>query len=683
MIMRIRSLCALAAALALALGASGPALGQDTASAQAAIEVPLAQSADAVAIIPTADFTGRVPFSSPQLSPDGSKFALFVEKDDANKLVVYDAATRVPIRAMEIPETLHATRLRWAGSDKILLSVRAVTIIYGVFPFSMSRLLGFDLETTETFYVGREKQGLTGDDVIFIDPDGEFILLSSASKLFADAEVHKVLLDGSEFEDTAVRVQKRKGDSDTWYADNEGVVRLGVHFNGNHRRIWYRSGADEDWEKVASFKYYDDAAEYWNVIQISAGSDTGYVMAKGDGGRIAVREFDFSTGEPGRTIHEDRDWDLDSAAVDSVHGLLGVTYTDDRERTVWTHPELAKWQGVLEEALDGADVAIRQWSNGFERMVVWTGSEADPGALYIFTPGEMKLDLFANLLPTLDHTQLTKSQAVSYPARDGTMIRAYLTLPRGEEARNLPLIVLPHGGPFHVRDTLTYHPEVQLLANRGYAVLQPNFRGSDGYGEAFEKLGYGQIGRAMQDDLDDARAWAIEQGYADASRVCMVGGSYGGYAAVWSVVRNPDLYVCAASWAGVTDWEDMLDYDKDFLDRREGKRWTMMVEGEKRVGDLDDVSPRDSARRIRRPLLLAHGKQDDNVPFKQHLEMMKAVNGAPHVEELVLEKAGHSFVRPADEQAWYDRLLAFLAKHNPTARNPPPASAGSPETPES
>ncbi len=133
----------------------------------------------------------------------------------------------------------------------------------------------------------------------------------------------------------------------------------------------------------------------------------------------------------------------------------------------------------------------------------------------------------------------------------------------------------------------------------------------------------------------------------------------------------------------MTDWEDMLDYDKDFLDRREGKRWTMMVEGEKRVGDLDDVSPRDSARRIRRPLLLAHGKQDDNVPFKQHLEMMKAVNGAPHVEELVLEKAGHSFVRPADEQAWYDRLLAFLAKHNPTARNPPPASAGSPETPES
>lgn len=674
MITGIRTIAALAAAMAL--GVPGLALGQEiaVAAAGAAVEAPLAQPADDVALIPTADFTGRVPFSSPQLSPDGSKFALFVEEDDTNKLVVYEAATRAPIRAIEIPETLHATRLRWAGPEKILVSVRAVTIVYGIFPVSMSRLLAFDLETKKTFYVGREKQGLTGDDVIFIDPDGEFILLSSASKLGADAEVHKVLLDGSEFEDTAVRVQKRKGDSDTWYADNEGVVRLGIHFNGNRRRIWYRSGEDDDWDKVASFKYYDDAAEYWNVILISAGSDTGYIMAKGHGGRIAVREFDFSTGEPGRTVHEDRDWDLDAAAVDSTRGLLGVTYTDDRERTVWTHPELAKWQAVLEQALDGADVAIRDWSNGFERMVVWTGSEADPGALYIFTPGEMKLDLFTNILPTLDHTQLTKSQAVSYPARDGTVIRAYLTLPRGVEATNLPLIVLPHGGPFHVRDKLTYHPEVQLLANRGYAVLQPNFRGSDGYGEAFERLGYGQIGRAMQDDLDDARAWAIEQGYADADRVCMVGGSYGGYAAVWSVVRNPDLYVCAASWAGVTDWEDMLDYDKDFLDRREGKRWTMMVEGEKRVGDLDEVSPRDSARRIGRPLLLAHGKQDDNVPFKQHLETIKAAGGAPHVEELVLEKAGHSFVRAEDEQAWYDRLLAFLAKHNPTARNPAPVS---------
>lgn len=681
---RIRAaFAALALGLCFGLGWTAPALGQQAVAAEAPPAASAAaedgaapsppRAADAVALIPTADFVGRVPFTSPTLSPDGSRFALFIEEDERNKLVIYDAATRRPSRAILLPENLHPSRLRWAGPDKILVSVRAITIVYGVFPVPVSRLFAFDLASGKTFFVGREKQGLTGDDVIYTDPAGEFILLSSSSKLFADAEVHKVFLDGSEFDDTAVRVQKRKGDSDTWFADNEGVVRLGIHFNGKRRRIWYRSSAEDDWDKVASFKYYDDAAEYWNVISISAGSDIGYIMARGDGGRIAVREFDFRTGEPGRTVYEHADWDLESAAVDSVHGLLAVSYTDDRERTEWIHPELAKWQGVLEEALGGAQVTIRQWSAGLERMVVWTGSEADPGALYIFTPAEMKLDLFTNLLPTLDHTQLARSKAVTYAARDGTKLRAYLTLPRGLEAKNLPLIVLPHGGPFHVRDMLAYHPEVQLLANRGYAVLQPNFRGSSGYGEAFEKLGYGEIGRGMQDDLDDARGWAIAQGYADPARVCMVGGSYGGYAAVWSVVRNPDLYVCAASWAGVTDWKDMLDYDKDFLDRRDGKRWTMMVEGEVRKGDLDEVSPREFARRIGRPLLLAHGKKDDNVPFKQHIEMMKAIDGATHVEELVLDKAGHSLVRPEDEQAWYDRLLAFLAKHNPSARNPAPA----------
>ncbi|OYU73496.1 MAG: hypothetical protein CFE45_37170, partial [Burkholderiales bacterium PBB5] len=189
-----------------------------------------------------------------------------------------------------------------------------------------------------------------------------------------------------------------------------------------------------------------------------------------------------------------------------------------------------------------------------KRMLVAAGNEADPGVLYLYEPGAKSLKELAQWRPELDFTQLAQPKPMRYTARDGTVIRGYLTLPRGRDPKGLPLVIMPHGGPFGVRDKLQYNDEVQLLANRGYAVIQPNFRGSGGYGEDFFALGEGQVGRGMQDDIDDAMDWAVAQGIADAKRVCVVGGSYGGYAALWAVLRNPERYVCAASWAGVTDW---------------------------------------------------------------------------------------------------------------------------------
>jgi dipeptidyl aminopeptidase/acylaminoacyl peptidase len=217
-----------------------------------------------------------------------------------------------------------------------------------------------------------------------------------------------------------------------------------------------------------------------------------------------------------------------------------------------------------------------------------------------------------------------------------------------------------------VRDKLQYNDEVQLLANRGYAVLQPNFRGSGGYGEAFEEKGNGQIGRGMQDDIDDAMDWAVEQGIADAGRVCVVGGSYGGYAAIWSVIRNPERYRCAASWAGVTDWDRMLRYDRKFFSRGKYYReWSRTVRGED-VKNLKDVSPYRAAEQLNRPLLLAHGTKDNVVPFKQYTQFEKASRKAPvKPTTLVIKDEGHSFSKPENEKAWYDALEGFLMKHNP------------------
>ena len=250
-------------------------------------------------------------------------------------------------------------------------------------------------------------------------------------------------------------------------------------------------------------------------------------------------------------------------------------------------------------------------------------------------------------------------------ARDGLKIPAYLTLPKHREAKNLPLIILPHGGPYGVRDTLDYNSEVQFLANRGYAVLQPNYRGSDSYGEEFYKKGVGQIGRAMQDDLDDGMDWLVERGIADPGRVCLVGASYGGYAALWGVTRNPKRYRCAASFAGVTDLRKQLKYDGRFLSSRYKRKWKTTVKGDDEF-DLDSVSPARTASRLTRPILLAHGKKDSNVPFSQFNMFRSALEKAEKKAELVVyEDEGHGFSNPENEQNWLKKLEAFLQKHNP------------------
>ena len=268
----------------------------------------------------------------------------------------------------------------------------------------------------------------------------------------------------------------------------------------------------------------------------------------------------------------------------------------------------------------------------------------------------------------MDYRLLAPTKAITYTARDGVDIRAYLTLPRGRGDGNFPLILLPHGGPFGIRDELRYNDEVQLLANRGYAVLQPNFRGSGGYGDTFFELGVGQVGRDMQDDLDDAMDWAVAGGIADPARVCVVGGSYGGYAAMWAILRNPERYRCAASWAGVTDWDKMLKYDKKFLSRKDNREWRRKIEGEDRKSkDIDEVSPYRQAELLSRPLLLAHGTADRRVPISQYERMLKAAEDRSElVTTLKIEGEGHSFSTKVNEQKWFDALDKFLAEHNPT-----------------
>jgi dipeptidyl aminopeptidase/acylaminoacyl peptidase len=457
-----------------------------------------------------------------------------------------------------------------------------------------------------------------------------------------------------------------------WDADEDGVVRMGTGWLDGKLSVYYRASATEDLKLVAKLKDGAEDQQFFDTLQIVTGSDEGYILSPGESGRVGLRRFNFATREVIETVYEHPEWDIDSVTLKKGKPYAAY-FTADRDEVQWFDPEIAKQYRGLRKALGPGEVWVVSRAENDSRLLVYAGQENDPGVLYMFDPVARKLEEVAQYCPELDFRALASPKPMQYTARDGMVIHGFLTLPRGREAKNLPLILMPHGGPFGVRDKLEYNDEVQLLANRGYAVLQPNYRGSGGYGDAFFQAGTGEIGRKMQDDIDDAMDWAVKQGLADPKRVCVVGGSYGGYAALWSVLRNPERYACAASWAGVTDWNKMLRYDRRYLSERVNKRWSARVRGDQEAEGLDAVSPYRLAATLSRPVLLAHGTKDKRVPIAQYTIFEKAAREAPMPPQtLVIKDEGHSFSKPESALAWFEALDAFLAKHNPV--DPVPAA---------
>jgi dipeptidyl aminopeptidase/acylaminoacyl peptidase len=617
----------------------------------------------AAALIPTSVFAARSPFGDqPQLSPDGKRMAYSLVKDNKTWLGVIDIDSGEIVRKLPLGEDIGLRWFSWAGNDRLLLGVAMPFDQYYVVG-RMARLFVSDLKTRQSYYVGPNGQGLYGDNVLYTDPAGQFVLLSVQPVLDSEPEVWRFALDGTDVKGLKI---EGKGGIWQWMTDERGVVRLGLGYANGKIRVWYRKTAEEPLRVVAKVNP-DDKDELWDVVRLLAGTDEGLVLEPGPSGHVALRKFDYATRQLGAVVYENPDWDVSQVDLDEGGKPLAVHFTDEADRVQWLDPAMAKLQANLEKALGGGQVIIAQRARDGSRVLVWHGTAGDPGTWYVYTAASHNLAEFSQVRPELDAKLLAPVKPVEFPVRDGTRIHAYLTLPRQRAAKNLPLVIMPHGGPYGVRDKLEYSDEVQLLANRGYAVLQPNYRGSDGYGDAFEELGKGEIGRKMQDDLDDAMDWAVAQGIADPKRVCLVGESYGGYAALWGVIRNPERYRCAASFAGVTDWGKQLAYQSDFLERHDRPAWREKVRGTDRKFDLASVSPARNADKLTRPILLVQGRKDKTVPVAQYDAMRFALHkaGNTSAQYLLLADAVHGFPEAKDEQAWYDALVGFLAKNNP------------------
>jgi dipeptidyl aminopeptidase/acylaminoacyl peptidase len=323
-------------------------------------------------------------------------------------------------------------------------------------------------------------------------------------------------------------------------------------------------------------------------------------------------------------------------------------------------------QARLDKALPNRVNRIVSRDSTDNRFIVWSAAASDPGVYYLYDRSRRELTEIARPHGKLEGKRLAPVEAVRYKARDGLTIPAYLTKPEGRAGKALPLIVMPHGGPF-IRDRWQYDGWVQFLANRGYAVLQPNFRGSTGFGKDFVDAASGQFGRKMQDHLDDGVRWLVAQGVVDPKRVCMMGASYGGYAAMWAAARNPDIYRCAISFAGISEVRSMLRFNGGgWVARRYYRDWRDRIRGENK-SDLEAVSPLSRASRVKVPLLIAHGDDDKIVPIAQSRRMHEALRQAKVDHEFIVYPGeGHGFRKSQNSVDFLKRVETFLAKHNPS-----------------
>ena len=469
-------------------------------------------------------------------------------------------------------------------------------------------------------------------------------------------------------------VAQNPGNIQGWLTDHQGRLRVATTTDGVNTSLLYRATEEDEWRTLATYDFkenaaplgftYDDAA-LW--VSSNVGRD-----------KRAVYTFDVETGEAGELIFEHPDVDVSGLLRSRRRQMtVGVAYTTDRtHREFWDERRRAL-QEFVDGELAGRENNLTSFDRDEERYVVHSGGDRGPGAYWLLdapydearegaTDGFCLTHLF-DLAPWLDEARTVPMHHVTYDARDGLAIPAYLTLPAGRAPGDggapLPLVLNPHGGPW-VRDGWCFNPEVQFLASRGYAVLQPNYRGSAGYGLAYWKASFGQWGLAMQDDLTDGVRWAIDAGIADPERVAIYGGSYGGYATLSGITKTPELYKCAVDYVGVSSiftWlEAFPPYWKPMLEMVH----EMVGHPERDEERLRATSPLYHVDEIRCPLLVAQGANDPRVKLEESDQLVAALRErGVEVEYLVKDDEGHGFANEENRFEFYRAMERFFAEH--------------------
>lgn len=626
---------------------------------------------------PIADFIRPADFADVTLSPDGKYLAAIVpmtDKPHENLLAVLDGKTAKLLRVLHSGREALISNYQWVGDNRLIASMAVkhdgldtpwlTGELFAIDPDGTRQvnLFGYRAggETTGTHIATRESRYAFAEP-ISDEPVGENQILIAVNDYTRAAEGNFTEIERLNVRTGhTARVGASPARNARLLADHAGQVRVAYANNdATGETLWLRADNDAAWEVVnepaksgvnifpAGFNR-DNSKLY---VRVSQGNRPDTIELMDIASRQRTPLFQGQFADPGELLRTADGKDY--YAVVSQDGKPALHYFDESSQE-------ARLSKALAVNFPGQLAYFSSFTQDGKHAIVRVTSDRNPGDFYLFDLDSREAHYLMSAEAWIDPQHMRPMQPIELKARDGLALHGFLTEPAGSQPH--PLIVLPHGGPHGISDAWGYDREVQLFASRGYAVLQVNYRGSGGYGLHFLQRGYKQWGLSMQDDLTDATEWAIKQGYADPKRICIYGASYGGYAALEGVVREPDLYKCAIGYAGVYDLRVQLDKsDTQRTDR--GTAYLKVALGE----DHDDLlrrSPLSGAERIKADILPLHGKDDQRVPFKNFQAFTAALDRqGKHYDQLVEPMEGHGFFLPEHRQEAYQKMLDFLQRN--------------------
>lgn len=606
---------------------------------------------DSSGLIPLENFFKNPEKSSYQVSPDGKHFSYMAPVNSRMNIFVQEIGKTDAVQLTHETER-DVAGYTWANNNRILF-------LKDTGGDENYKLFGVDID-------GNNLKGLTDFDKVrttFIDdlPDNETEVIIGLNKRDPENfDPYRLNVITGEM----TQLAENPGNIQGWMTDHDGKLRVAIAMDVIDQILLYREKESDEFKPILRTSFKETLSPMFFTF------DNKHLYALSNIGRDkgAFVTFDPKTAKEVEVLFEHPTYDVGNASFSRKRKALeGVAWIEHRQTgRHYFSDEYKALREKLAEKLPGYQFGISSMTKDEDRMIVRTYSDKSLGAYYFYDSNTDELTKITDISPWLKEEEMSAMLPVTYQTRDGLTIEAYLTLPRGytlETAKNLPVVVNPHGGPW-ARDSWGFNPEVQFLASRGYAVLQMNFRGSTGYGRDFWESSFKQWGLSMQDDITDGVNWLIEQGIADKNRIAIYGGSYGGYATLAGLTFTPDLYACGIDYVGVSNLFTFLKtippYWKPLLD--------MMYE---MVGDpvkdstlLAAASPVFHADKIAAPLLIAQGANDPRVNKDESDQMVEALKKrGVEVEYIVKDNEGHGFHNEENRFDFYRAMEKFLATH--------------------
>jgi len=617
--------------------------------------------------IPVKDFFKNADYSGLQLSPNGKYLAVISPINKRRNIVVMEVEGLKNARALTGLKK-DIAGFFWANDDEIIFTMDSD----GDEAFGLYLVNRKGAPKVKTLIGSRSgASGTRSASIVESLPDDpKHVIVQYNGRNPKYADLYKLPLN-SRWSDRRKKnsgmklIAKNPGDVQGWIVDHDGDVRGAYSIKGLKGKFHYKAKGEKDFRVVKEFNIHDEGM---TPLGFAWDNKTMYVASNVGRDRNAIYEYDPEADKLGKMIYGHDTVDVGGLMMSrKQQKLIGVSYFDDYPESIYFDKDTETVISGLKKAFPGKRVNITSQSKDENLNVLLVSNDNDPGSYYLYNRKSGDVRFLVSGRKWLNPDDMSHMKPIKFTSRDGLTVRGYVTIPKSSNGKKLPLIVNPHGGPFGVRDRWGFNPEHQFFASRGYATVQVNYRGSGGYGRSYEQAGYGgKWGAEMQNDLTDAVKYLVDQGIADAGRVCIYGGSYGGYATMAGLTFTPDLYKCGINYVGVTD--------VGLLFSSMPKHWEPAKELMKvQIGDPDDkelmnrMSPLAHVDKIKAPLMIIQGAKDPRV-VKQHATDLRDALEKRGIkltddEWIMKQNEGHGFRKEENRIELYEKMDKFLAKH--------------------